>query len=212
MKKRRRSEEDTVVVGILGGICSGKSAVAAMFERLGANLILADDIGHKLLLTQDIKDAIAARWGEAVLAPDGRVDRRKLSDIVFAERRELSALNEILHPPIIAEIRRQLEALREGEKGGVVVLDAPLLMEAGLEDLCDRLVFVRAGEAVRQERARASKGWTKEELLRRERFQKPLAEKRQRCHFLVANDGSEEETLKQVQRIYSLLLHNQMVA
>ena len=189
------------VVGIIGGIASGKSRVSDELQRRGARLIDADRIGHDLLETEPVKKAIRARWGDAVFQGE-KVDRSLLGQAVFGTSgsEEIAALNEILHPAVTARIERELADCRaRGES--LVLLDAPLLCETGLDSLCDQIIFVDADLSHRQKRA-AARGWSDEDLRRREALQLPLDKKRAQADLVIDNNGPEEMIMPQVDRCF----------
>ncbi len=185
-----------LVIGILGGVASGKTTVAKMLGSLGAKVIDADEMAHELLERPEVKKGILERWGKRVLGRQGRVDRSKLASIVFSNGKSLKELTELLHPPIIESIRREV-----AEKSGPLVLDAALLVETELDKICDVLVFVEVGLEVKKERAWL-RGWSQDEVQRREHFQLPESQKRQKAQFIVNNDSSEEETFKQLKEFW----------
>jgi dephospho-CoA kinase len=161
------------VVGLVGRIASGKSTVAREFAALGARVIDADRIAHDVLDEPEARSAITARFGVRVLAPDGRVDRRALAAAVFgptADGRGIGDLEAIVHPRVHGRIHEQLAQARAAGNGPgpqVVVLDVPLLVQAGWADACDRLVVVECADPVRRERL-ARRGWDAAEQVARE--------------------------------------------
>lgn len=185
------------VIGIIGGIASGKSRVSAEILRRGARLVDADRIGHDLLETEPVKEKLRARWGNAVFR-EGKVDRSLLAKAVFGPSgtEELEALNKILHPKIVERVEKELAVCR-ARRDRLVLLDAPLLCETGLDRLCDGIVFVDADLSRRRERA-ASRGWSADELRRRESRQIPLAEKRARADLIIDNNGPIERISPQI--------------
>src|SRR5437867_4754241 len=176
-----------MVIGLLGGIGSGKSAVAALFAEAGAEVVDADRLARDVLETPAKAAEVAARFGPAVSGLDGRIDRRALADLVFADPRALDQLNAIVHPPvrerILERVRRHRAARAGAPPGGgkppepVLVLDVPLLAESPLRKECDLVVFIEASEEMRRARLEA-RGWAPGEMERREAHQAPLAEKR----------------------------------
>lgn len=193
------------VVGLLGGVGSGKSTVAAALGRLGAGVIDADRLAYEVLSEPAVRDAVVARWGESMCGPDGRVDRTRLARVVFdptGDRAALSALEAILHPPIAARMQKELAEMMADPAVPLVVLDAPVLLEAGWDRFCDALVFVHASPAERLGRVMQARHWDKEELSRRERMQKPLDLKRERADYQVDNSGSAEDCGLQVERLF----------
>jgi dephospho-CoA kinase len=197
------------VVGIIGGIGSGKSTVARQFQSLGASLVEADEVGHEVLRLSEVKQEARERWGEGVFGPDGEIDRQRLAEIVFepspSGKRERESLERLVHPLIGRRLRRRIEALRKDPRVGVIVVDAAVLLEAGWHDAVDVLVFVEAPRADRLARVREARHWDSNQLKSRELAQKPLSWKRQRADYVIGNSGSREQTLQQVERIYTTL-------
>ena len=158
------------VIGILGGVASGKSFVSGELARLGAGVLDADGAGHEVLRMPAIAAAARGRWGDEIFAPDGQIDRKRLAHLVFSPPpegpRQRKYLEELTHP----EIGRLLgqEARRMSEAGTVAaILDAPLLLEAGWDKFCGRLIFVDAPRELRLRRALA-RGWSEKEFAVRE--------------------------------------------
>jgi dephospho-CoA kinase len=196
------------VIGLLGGVASGKSTVAAELARLGAGVLDADRAGHEVLRLPQVEAAARRRWGEAAFGADGHVDRLRLGRIVFAagsaaaeERKYLESLS---HPEIGRLLQAQAAAL---EAGGVkiAVLDAPLILEAGWDKLCERLVFVDAPPEVRLARARG-RGWNEEEFAARQGAQESLDLKRRRADVIIDNAGSPQRTAAQVEHFWHSLV------
>jgi dephospho-CoA kinase len=195
------------LIGILGGVASGKSLVAGQFARLGAGVLDADRAGHEVLRLPHVEAAVRQRWGAEVFGPDGRIDRGRLARIVFADppggTRQRRELEQMTHPEIGRLLGRQVETFaRSGCPAAV--LDAPLLLEAGWDRLCDRLVFVDAPREMRLLRALA-RGWNKEDFAAREQSQQSLDYKRERADAVVDNSGSPEHTQAQVERLWQSL-------
>jgi len=178
------------VVGIVGGIGSGKSAVAASFARHGGAVVNADKLGHAALEDPVNKARVVARWGADVLDEGGAVARKKLGAIVFADEAERQALEAIVHPWIGGRIREAVAAAQADPAVRFILLDAAIMVEAGWSEVCDRLIFVEVPREVRLARLEASRGWTAADLAARERAQRPLAEKAARADWVVRNDGT----------------------
>jgi len=186
----------TTVVGLLGAVAAGKSTVARIMVEAGAQLVDADVIAHEVLARPEVKRSLERSFGRGVFTPEGRVDRAKLARVVFgpdAEGREQrERLNAIVHPPVLEEIAKQVREAR-GREVALVVLDAPLLMEKGLERHCDMLVFVEASEALRAERAQKERDWAGAEVSRRDAAQIPAPAKKQKADLVIQNAGTKEE-------------------
>jgi dephospho-CoA kinase len=196
------------ILGLLGGIASGKSMVADLLAACGAKILNADIIGHEILCRPEIEAAIRERWGADVFDPKGRVDRSKLSKIVFATPpagpRELEYLVKLTHPEIIQEIKCRMKVFAEADEK-VIVFDAPLLAESGLDKFCDSIIFIDAPYEQRLKRAIA-RGWRKEDFNAREAAQKSLDFKRERADVIIDNSGSSEETQSQISRLWQSLI------
>ena len=193
-----------IIIGLLGGIGSGKSAVGAMFEKLGAFLIDADLLAHAALLEPEIMERIRETWGDEVMTEDA-VDRKKLAARAFSSREEIDKLNAIIHPRVIERIQQSVEATTKAASSKAVVLDAALLLEAGLGEMCNALVFVNAETETRVERALAGRGLSGNDVRQREKFQIPLDKKREKADYVVDNNKSEASTFQQVSAIWGSL-------
>ena len=213
------------VIGITGGIASGKSFVARCFERLGCQRIDADEISHEVLREEEVIAAVRGHWGPTVFNEDGQVDRKRLGQIVFENSAlvdtdsnrtgrstvdsmdQLTKLESILHPRVCVRVIEQIEKLRQQNKKNLVlcpaiVLDAPVMFKTELADRCDEVVFVDSPETIRQQRA-AERGWAVDELRRRESRQLSVAEKKRRSTAIINNSGNADETRRQVQNLMS---------
>lgn len=181
-----------VVVGLVGGIASGKSTVARLFVEQGAALLDADAMAHACLAEPAVRAAIVARFGESVVDPAGHVDRKALGAIVFDDPKARTDLESIIHPRVATRLREELARLAAEGRPRVVVLDVPLLFESGLDALCDTVVYVDAPIAVRRERAMRDRGWGPDELDRREKNQRSTEHKKARAGLMIRNLGSIE--------------------
>jgi dephospho-CoA kinase len=196
------------IIGITGGVASGKSMVAQQFAELGAGVLDADRAGHEALRLACVEDAARRRWGEKVFGRDGRIDRSRLARIVFAggpeADRERAYLEQLTHPEIARLLKQQAEKLAAAGTA-VAVLDAALLFEAGWDEFCDKTVFVDSPAELRVERA-ASRGWNKEEFTAREGAQESLDKKRARADVTIDNSGSPKRTKAQVEHFLTSLV------
>lgn len=193
-----------VVIGILGGIAAGKSAVAARFAAHGLHPIDADAIGRELSRDPGVLAEVAATLG-ADLVQDGQLDRAALAARVFREPAARQRLEAILHPRIRARILADLAAARA--RGDSVLLDVPLLLENGLIEHCDHVAFLQTSLATRQARA-AARQWPPGELQRREAAQAPLADKRARAGFVIDNDHDLATMHRDVAAMLDQLRHH----
>ena len=190
------------VIGLLGGIGAGKSLVAAQFEKFGCAVVDADRLGHELLKRPAIRQALVTQFGQDILDQSGDVDRRRLADSAFAKPENLRAMEAIVHPELWRRVAQAVEAARRTDVPAVV-LDAALILEKGLDRLCDSLVYIEAPAEVRRARTRQSRGWDASETARREAVQVSLKVKRHRADYIVENRTSPEHTLEQVRTILS---------
>ena len=190
------------VIGIVGGVASGKSLVARQLSELGVAVLEADRIGHEVLRREGTEAAARSRWGEAVFGPEGRIDRRRLARIVFAPPpdgpREREYLENLTHPEIGRLVRQEISRLAIGGQK-LVVLDAPLLTESGWDRFCNTIIFVDAPRALRLARAK-SRGWSEEDFAAREDAQDSLDSKRERADVTIDNSRSVESTKAQIER------------
>ncbi|MHC4616962.1 MAG: dephospho-CoA kinase [Planctomycetota bacterium] len=194
------------IIGILGGIASGKTTVAAEFARLGCGVIEADKIAHKLLDKRTVRAKIVAAFGKAVSDAAGRIDRKKLADVVFADAGKLAELNEILHPLVLAEAERLIGHYNEQAGIKAIVLDMPLLVEVGWEKRCDSLVFVDCKAQLRADRARKMGIFSEEQFKIRENFQIPLDRKVRLADNTIDNNSGSSELARQVTNIFSNIM------
>ena len=200
----KAAKEGKLVVGLIGGIGSGKSQVAAAFARHGARIIAGDQLAHAALKDPDVRARVASRWGQGVLDGQGEIDRRRLAAIVFADSAELKALEAITHPWIRRRIRDEIEAARADARVPLIVLDAAIMLEAGWNDVCDRLIYIDAPREMRLERVARQRGWTEKEVAAREQAQLPLTEKVIRADHVLDNSASLEHLNRQVNDLLPL--------
>lgn len=193
--------QSPLVIGLLGGVAAGKSAVAGFFARRGICHVDADALAREAARDPAVLAAVAAAFGPGAVR-DGAMDRQAIGRAVFADPQQRQRLEAILHPPVLQRIQAMLAAAKA--RGESVLLDAPLLLETGLDAHCDVLVFVAASADVRAARA-AARGWPPDELGRREAAQMPLAAKQARAGHTVHNDGSLLATERQVAALLDAL-------
>ncbi len=191
------------VIGITGGIASGKSTIAEMLESLGANLIDADKICHELINNKDITHEITKRWGSHIQDNHGNIKRNALAEIVFTDRKEVSALNSIIHPKAIKRIKSNIAKLRVEAATKAIVLDAALLVESNLVDICDVVLFVNTEKDRCKTRVQNTRKWPLDEIAKREKFQGLLPQKREISDVIINNNDSKEDTLNQVKDFWS---------
>jgi dephospho-CoA kinase len=189
------------VVGLIGGMGSGKSFVADLFRQRGAKVISGDQLGHEALRQPDMQAQVVQRWGPRVLDEHGAVDRRRLGAIVFADAGERRALEAIVFPWIERRIREEVAAAQADPHIALIVLDAAIMLEAGWHTVCDWVVFIEVPREERLRRLAEQRGWSAKEVQEREMAQMSLDEKRSRADYVVENTGPLEHLAQQVDHL-----------
>lgn len=193
------------VLGITGGIASGKSTVLKLFEALGAETLSADDLAREVLTKGGRGyDEVVACFGSGILDKGGEIDRRRLGEMVFADPKAREKLNSITHPLIIERLRQAVDEFRRRYpgRGSVLAVEIPLLFECGLEGLVDEVVVVAAEQATQLNRLTSVGGLSREQAEARIRSQMPIAEKIRRAGRVVYNDGEIQSLEEAVRRIW----------
>jgi dephospho-CoA kinase len=189
------------VLGLTGGIGSGKSMVAQMFTELGAVVIDADQLAREVVEPgQPALKEIASTFGPDVLLPDGRLDRPKLAEIIFSEPDKRAKLDAITHPRIRQRMEAQIEAQRSGP--GVLIVDIPLLYENERTNMVEKVIVVWVDAQTQLQRIRQRDGLSAEAARQRITAQMPLDAKRARADHVIDNRGRRDETQRQVEAIY----------
>jgi dephospho-CoA kinase len=199
-------------IGLTGGIASGKSLVSEIFTELGAHTIDADQIAHELMRPgEPVYNEVVQTFGSEILNADKTVNRAKLAELAFDKRRpRIYELNRIVHPGVIQSYENWMEDIRGREPDAIVILEAALVLEAGLRRRFDRIVVVTCKPQQRAERwaqrFNLDLETAKVEVTRRIMAQAPDEAKIQAADYVIDNSGSVEETRKQVQKVYDTLL------
>jgi dephospho-CoA kinase len=183
--------QDRPVLGIVGGIGSGKSLVAELLAERGGWLINADALGHEALAAPNVKQQVVARFGDDILDERGEIVRKRLGKKVFADRIALRSLEALVFPFIKGRILEEIERGRRDPDARFIVLDAAVMFEAGWSQACDKVMFVDAPRDVRLVRLKR-RGWDEQQLALREAAQMPLAEKKRRADAVIYNSGTLE--------------------
>jgi dephospho-CoA kinase len=188
------------VIGLAGGIGAGKTEVARIFHRLGCMVIDSDKEAKEALDRPEVRDQLVKWWGSSVIGPEGKVDRKAIANIIFKSDKDRAALEALVHPLVRAR-RGELKksAIASGAAG--VVIDAPLLFEAGVDSECDVVVFVDASRETRLKRVKESRRWDEAEFERREKAQMPLEEKKLRSAYIIENDGKGGKLAREVEDV-----------
>lgn len=191
------------VIGLTGGVGSGKSLAAELVrEMTGGELLIADQLGHVAMErgTSGYREILEV-FGEEILSSDGQIDRKKLGELVFRDGDKLERLNRIVHPIVIRHLEERIAARRE--EAGIVVLESAILFETGCHRLCDEIWYVWVPEQVRMRRLRESRGYSEEKSLAIMAEQMGEEEFRSRCHKVIRNDGSVEELRRRLEAAFT---------
>jgi dephospho-CoA kinase len=195
-----------LLVGLTGGIATGKSTVSAMFAHLGAKVVDADLLAREVVMPgQPAHGEIVKAFGPAVLEADGQLDRKRLGALVFADSDKRRRLEEITHPAIRARQQRILSVYEEEAFEGIVIWDVALLIETGGAKAMDKVVVVTADPATELARLIARDGFSAEEARRRIASQMPVAEKAKLADYVIDNSGPRAETARRVREVYRAL-------
>ena len=200
-----------ITVGLTGGIACGKSSVSRELAELGASIIDVDQVARELQAPgSPALREIARAFGPGVILGDGSLDRKGLGRIVFGDEEKLRMLDEIMFPRLFHRVEGIIHRFRhEGDEKGslcVLVIDAAILFEAGMDRLVEKVIVVYADEETRIRRLMERDGISRDDALMRINAQVPLAEKVKRADFVIDNSGSRQATRMQVEAVFGLLV------
>lgn len=195
------------VIGVTGGIGCGMSTVSQMLADLGAKVINGDKIARDIVEKgQPTYDALVATFGQGILKSDGSLDRKKLGDIVFSSHDKLNLLNKTVRPHWVERLKADVERTKQNSNGSVVIVDAAILLEAGLRDLADKLIVVTAPIKTRRERIRARDFLDECQIDQRIAAQIPVSEKAKQADFVIENTGTIEQTKEKINQIWNEII------
>ena len=189
------------IIGVTGGVGAGKSTVLNYLEkRYGAKLILADLVGHEVMEPgHEAYEQVVKVFGQEIVSENKTIDRKALGAIVFEDEKKRMILNRIIHPAVRQEILRRLEEAKLSHLSYVVV-EAALFLEENYDAFCDETWYIYTDEKIRRQRLKESRGYSAERIDQIFRSQKTHEEFQKRCLFMIDNNGSEEETFRQIDR------------
>ena len=193
------------IIGLAGGVGSGKSTVARILESLGAAVIDSDRLGHEQLSDPSVMATLKGWWGEAICSTAG-VDRVAVAKLVFDDPVELARLERLLYPRIARRREELMDSCRAKPEVLAIVIDAPKLYEAGVDKLCDAVIFVEAERSIRVSRLAKTRGWTEAELTRRENLQESLDRKRANADYIVVNHSGLSDLRLRVEQVFAAVL------
>jgi dephospho-CoA kinase len=190
-------------VGLTGNIASGKSSAAMFFAELGAYVIDADRIAHSLLRSgTSVHPRIVEAFGDCILDPEGEIDRRLLGQLVFSDAGKRAVLNSLIHPAVDQEIRRRIGEIERSRTGGIIIVDAALMVETGNYTMFHYLIVVTCDPALQVARLISRDGLTESEARARMASQLPIEEKLKLAHYRIDTSRSLEQTREQVEAVY----------
>ncbi len=195
-----------MIVGLTGGIASGKDTVAAFLKELGARIIDADEISREIVKPGlPAWEELVEEFGSEILSSDNTIDRSKLGSIVFNEPAHLQRLNGITHPKIVAEEKKRIQQIQNSNPQAMIVVNAALLIESGNYKNMDKVIVVYANEKVQIERAAKRDQLSLSDIQKRINAQIPLNEKSKYADFLIDNNGTFKNTKEQVEKVFKTL-------
>ena len=199
----------SLIIGLTGGIVSGKSTVAKMFQKLGAKIIDADRIGHEVILpNKPAWRKLIKSFGKSILKEDLTIDRKKLGNLVFNDKKLLNKLNEITHPEIKKIIIKEINKFKDDNRlyNKIMIIDAPLIYEASMDYLMEKIILVQLNEKEQIKRLAIRNIFTREESLKRINSQIPNKEKTEKADYIINNNNSVEKTKEQVIKIWQEII------
>lgn len=195
-----------IKVGLTGGYATGKSFVAAEFERLGCHVIYADRLGHAVMEPGgDAYRPVVEAFGPEILAADRSIDRKRLASIVFSSPELLQRLNDFIHPAVFRLEEEMLSGFAKEDPRGIAMIEAAILIEIGRYSVFDRLILTACSMETQIARATRRDHVTREDVLARLSRQMPLEEKKRYAHYVIDTDGPKEATLRQILPVYENL-------
>jgi len=195
-----------VIVGLTGSVGTGKSTVANLFKELGAYVVDWDELAREVTRPHlKAWKEIVEYFGKSILNEDLTINRQKLADIVFSDKEKVAKLNQIVHPEVLKEDERMTSEIKSLDPNALIIKDIPLLFELTSPIFVDRIVVVSASEQTQLKRLEEM-GMSREDAQSRIKSQLPLEEKIKSADFVINNDGPLEETKRQVEGIYTLLI------
>jgi len=195
-----------LIVGVTGGVGSGKTSFVRELERCGATVLDADDIASTIVEeNQEIRDSLKQAFGDDIFDITCHLQRRKLGQIVFSDSKQLSVLNLIIQPLLVQSIRSRVVLFRKEHPNGIAVIDMAILYEAGMDSLCDQIIVVTAPLSSRQAWLMKDRGWSLEETKQRISAQMDVKIKREKADVVIENTGSLEELVQKARSIYQAL-------
>ncbi|WP_320045806.1 dephospho-CoA kinase [uncultured Ilyobacter sp.] len=190
-----------MIIGLTGGIASGKSTVSKILDEMGIRVVDADIIAREVMDSREVVEKITDEFGEKILDENGKLDRSKLREVAFSSKRRVELLNSIVHPSVIERFKNERE--KSVTTGEILVFDIPLLFEAKMENLCDKVIVVYVDSETQIKRVMERDGSKRETAVNIIKNQMPLSEKLKRADIKIKNDGTIEGLEKKIKEIFS---------
>jgi dephospho-CoA kinase len=194
------------IIGIAGGVGSGKSFVARMLGEMGGVVISSDELAHKAYELAEVKATLRQWWGDEVFDADGQVNRRAVGAKVFSDESSRRRLEELIHPIVARQRAQIMEAQKNNPSALAFIWDVPLLFETDLNRQCDAVLFVEAPQAVRDRRVAQSRGWGAAQRQIRENLQMPLDKKKELSDYTLDSTADAADFRDQVQSVFTRIV------
>ena len=196
-----------LIVGLTGGIASGKSVVSNMLRDMGATIIDADEISREVMLPHTkCWEEVVSTYGSELLLEDLTIDRKKLAVSVFNDPEQIKKLNNIVHPYIMKRIEEMIEEIKDNNPQALVIVDAALLVETNAYKRYDKLIVVYVSKETQLKRLMIRDAMSREEAESRMDLQLPLREKIKVADYVIENEGSLSKTREAVEKVYKALV------
>jgi dephospho-CoA kinase len=197
-----------MLIGVTGGIASGKTEVAKVFQKMGALVLSGDEIGKEVVEENpDLLHKLVSTFGKQILSKEEKLDRKKLGKIVFATPQSTKKLNDLVHPYLLRDLKFKIKNLKRKDYKKPVVIDAALIMEWGLQNELDFLIFVDCLKEKRIERLIKKRGYTRKEALDRIKAQFPERYKKKEADFIIKNNSTLKNLRRNTKSLWNNILH-----
>jgi len=196
-----------LLIGVTGGIACGKTEICKVFQKKGAIILSGDEIGKEVVeKNKKVLRELVETFGNEILNKNLSLNRRKLGELAFASKESRDKLNRIIHPYLLSELRKRIKSLKKKNSEGVVAIDAALIVEWGLQDELDYLIFVQSKREDKIKRLQKQKGYSRKEVFFRIKSQLPEITKKRLADFVIINDKGLSKLRKKAEKIWNRLI------